>query len=235
VTGAARRIGAAIARHLHERGCEVIVHHHGSVAQAQALCEALNALRPGSAHAVQADLVAPDGPQVLADKVLAITPRLDLLVNNASRFYPTPLGEITPDTWKDLVGSNLRGPFFLVQALRETLRGGAVVNISDVHARRPLAGHSVYSIAKAGLEMMTLSLARELAPDIRVNGIAPGAILWPENEHDEAGKAAILERIALGRQGEPADIAEAVAWLGLDARYVTGQVLAVDGGRSLFM
>jgi len=235
VTGSARRIGAAIVRELHGRGCDLFVHHHASAVQAQALCDELNATRPGSAFPVQADLVAPDGPQALADAVLGRVSRLDLLVNNASRFYPTPVGSVSPDTWKDLVGSNLRGPFFLVQALKDALKGGAVVNVTDVHARRPLSGHSVYSIAKAGLEMMTLSLARELAPEIRVNAVAPGAILWPEAEPGPENKAGILERIALGRLGEPGDIAGAVAWLGLDAPYVTGQVLAVDGGRSLYM
>ena len=233
VTGAARRIGAAIATELHRRGCEVLLHYQHSADEALALCAAFNAQRPGSAHALQADLVAPDGPQVLAEAVLARVSRLDLLVNNASRFYATPFGTVTPEQWKDLLGSNLRGPFFLVQALREALHGGAVVNLLDIHARRPLAGHSAYSIAKAGLEMLTLSLARELAPDTRVNGVAPGAILWPEDEPDEPAKAAILSRIAMGRLGMPGDIARAVAFLGLDAEYVTGQVLAVDGGRSL--
>lgn len=235
VTGAARRIGAAIARELHRRDCQVIVHYHGSAEQARALCEELDATRPGSAVAVQADLTDPAGPAQLAASVRAITPRLALLVNNASRFYATPPGTATPEQWKDLVGSNLRGPFFLVQELLDALQGGAVVNIVDIHARRPLAGHSVYSIAKAGLEMMTLALAGELAPEVRVNAVAPGAILWPEAEPDDTAKAEVLERIALGRLGDPLDVARAVAYLGLDAGYVTGQVLAVDGGRSLHM
>jgi pteridine reductase len=233
VTGGARRIGAEIARELHGRGCSVIVHYQSSADQAAQLVAGFDRQRPDSAVAVQADLTAAHGPEQLAAEVLAITPRLGLLVNNASRFYPTAVGEVSHEQWKDLMGSNLRGPFFLVQALRETLRGGAVVNILDIHARRPLAGHSVYSIAKAGLEMLTLALARELAPETRVNGVAPGAILWPKDEPDDAAKAALLQRVALGRLGEPRDIAGAVAFLGLDAPYVTGQVLVVDGGRSL--
>ncbi|MEJ2535288.1 MAG: pteridine reductase [Gammaproteobacteria bacterium] len=233
VTGAARRIGAAIAEALHARGCGVIVHYHGSGTEATDLVARLNGRRRDSAQALQADLCARDGPDRLAAAALDITPSLGLLVNNASRFYPTAFGATTPAQWQDLMGSNVRGAFFLTQALAGALEGGAVVNIVDIHARRPLPGHAVYGMAKAALEMMTLSLARELAPSVRVNGVAPGAILWPE--HDGAGeeRADILSRVPLGRCGAPEDIAGAVAYLGLDAPYVTGQVLAVDGGRSL--
>lgn len=234
VTGAARRIGAIIAERLHQRGCAVIVHYHGSESEASSLVGRLNETRPDSAYLAQADLTEIDGPRQLADQVLALTPKLGLLVNNASRFYATEMGKVSHGHWKDLMGSNLRGPWFLTQALLEALRGGAVVNILDIHGRRPLSGHAVYSIAKAGLEMMTLALARELAPETRVNGVAPGAILWPEDD-SVSDPLAILSRVALRRLGTPEDIAGAVAFLGLDAPYITGQVLAVDGGRSLNM
>lgn len=233
VTGAARRIGAAIVRELHGRGCTVIVHYLGSREAAEDLVGELNRRRPASAHALRADLVARDGPERLAEAVLGISPRLDLLVNNASRFYPSPVGSVDHEQWQDLMGSNVRGAFFLTQALVDALQGGSVVNILDVHARRPLPDHPVYCMAKAALEMMTRALARDLAPGVRVNGVAPGAILWPADEPSPAQQQGILARIALGRLGEPADIARAVAFLGLEAPYVTGQVLAVDGGRSL--
>jgi len=234
VTGAARRIGAAIAERLHARGCTVIIHFHGSEAAARALAMRLNDSRPDSAHLAQADLTDPEGPHQLAARVRNLTPRLALLVNNASRFYATDMGAVSLEQWRDLMGSNLRGPFFLTQSLLDELRDGAIVNILDIHARRPMSGHAVYSVAKAGLEMMTMALARELAPHTRVNGVAPGAILWPENE-PVLDPQVILSRVAMRRMGTPEDIAGAVAYLGLDADYVTGQVLAVDGGRSLNM
>jgi len=161
--------------------------------------------------------------------------RLDLLVNNASQFYPTEVGSTTIGQWDELMNSNLRGPYFLTQALvaELALAGGSVVNLLDVHARRPMPGHAVYCMAKAGLQMMTLALARELGPQIRVNGVAPGAILWPEHDSSSVAQQKILEKTVMGRAGRPEDIASAVAYLGLDAPYVTGQVLAVDGGRSL--
>ncbi len=235
VTGAGRRIGAAIATALHGRGCEVLLHYRGSEPETAALAASLNDQRPGSAHTVQGDLSAPDGPERIAAQARKFATRLDVLVNNASRFYPTPVGDVSGDTWKDLMGSNLRGPFFLSQALLPELREsrGAIVNIVDIHAERPMRGHAVYCMAKAGLVMMTRSLARELGPEIRVNAVAPGAILWPEDEPSEEVKESILGRTALQRLGAPADIAGAVAYLALDAPYVTGQVLAVDGGRSL--
>jgi pteridine reductase len=235
ITGAGRRIGATTARLLHDRGCDVLLHYHGSEAETAALAKELNGIRPGSAFPVQGDLVAPGGPERIAGQARRISGSLDVLVNNASRFYPTPVGEVTPETWKDLMGSNLRGPFFLSQALLPELRkaAGSIVNILDIHAERPMRKHTVYCVAKAGLAMMTRSLARELGPEIRVNGVAPGAIMWPENEPPESVKKNILGRTALGRLGNPEDIAGAVAYLALDAPYVTGQVLAVDGGRSL--
>ena len=237
VTGAAARIGASVARTLHARGCDVLVHCNASRDRATALADELNARRPGSAEVVSADLSRAEGVERLVAAGLAFAERMDVLVNNASRFYPTGVGETTAAQWDDLLNSNLRGPYFLCQGLLAPLRraGGSIINIVDVHAERPLSNHPVYCMSKAGLHMMTLSLARELAPGIRVNGVSPGAILWPENEGSEAAREAILQRTALHRIGEPADIASAVAYLALDAPYVTGQVLAVDGGRSLNM
>lgn len=236
VTGAAVRLGAAITRRLHTAGYDVILHHRRSRAPAAALAGELNAVRADSARLLAGDLATRDGPEQLAAAFSAMADHCDLLVNNASSFFPTPVGEVDADAWDDLMGSNLRGPFFLTQALLPALRrrGGAVVNLVDIHAERPLEGYAVYSIAKAGLAMLTRSLARELAPAIRVNGVAPGAILWPEDPEDDFGRQreAILRRVPLGRTGAPEDIAEAVAYLAA-APYVTGQILAVDGGRSV--
>ncbi len=235
VTGAAARIGAAIAETLHRRGCKVAVHCNANRAGAEALADLMNTEREGSAFVVQADLSQPAGVEELAEQVSTRCERLDILVNNASRFYPNAVGETHAWQWDDLMNSNLRGPWFLIQALLGQLRaaGGSVVNIIDVYAERPLQGHSIYCISKAGLAMMTRALARELGPKVRVNGVSPGAILWPESAPAELEKSDILGRTALGRLGEPDDIASAVAYLALDAPYVTGQILAVDGGRSL--
>ena len=235
VTGAAARIGASIASRLHERGCDLVLHYNSNRSGAERLAAELNEVRPGSVASLQADLSTPSGVDKLAGRVRSAFARLDVLVNNASRFYPTPIGESQPWQWEDLLNSNLRGPWFLVQALLAELQasGGSIVNIIDVHAQRPMRDHSVYCISKAGLAMMTKALARELGPAVRVNGVSPGAILWPESEPAEAEKRSILGRTALGRLGEPADIASAVVYLALDAPYVTGQILAVDGGRSL--
>ena len=235
VTGAAARIGASIASRLHERGCDLVLHYNSNRSGAERLAAELNEVRPGSVASLQADLSTPSGVDQLAGGVRSAFARLDVLVNNASRFYPTPIGESQPWQWEDLLNSNLRGPWFLVQALLAELQasGGSIVNIIDVHAQRPMRDHSIYCISKAGLAMMTKALARELGPAVRVNGVSPGAILWPENEPAEAEKRSSLGRTALGRLGEPADIASAVVYLALDAPYVTGQILAVDGGRSL--
>ncbi len=237
VTGAAARIGAAICRTLHTRGCDVVLHYNSNVEAAEHLASQLNRDREGSVTIAQADLSMQAGVDSLAKQVSKRFGTLDVLVNNASRFYPTAVGSTQAWQWDDLLSSNLRGPYFLVQALLDTLRtaGGSVINIIDIHADRPMAGHSVYCMTKAGLTMMTRALARELGPAIRVNGVSPGAILWPENAPDSAEKQEILRRTALGRIGDPADIASAVAYLALDAPYVTGQILAVDGGRSLNM
>lgn len=241
VTGAAARIGASIAAALHARGCDVLLHYNSSQEAAQRLADRLNTARSRSAFLVSAELSNPAGIEHLAGETRSRFSRLDILVNNASRFYPTLPGETQAWQWDDLLNSNLRGPYFLVQALLDELRAaqGAVINLVDVHAERPMRGHTVYCISKAGMAMMTRALASELAPAIRVNGIAPGAILWPENEQPGINKRsrrqAILSRTALGRLGKPADIAGAVCYLALDAPYITGQILTVDGGRSLNM
>jgi len=235
VTGAAARIGAAVANALHQRGCRVLVHCNSNLQGANALVAQLNRNRPDSASAVSADLSTMNGVNQLIAACLQYSATLDVLVNNASRFYPTAIGATQAFEWDDLINSNLRGPYFLSQGLVPALRAanGSIINILDVHAQRPMQGHAAYCISKAGLAMMTLALARELGPDVRVNGVSPGAILWPERGADEAAKNAILQRTALHRLGDPADIASAVTYLALDAPYVTGQILAVDGGRTL--
>jgi len=235
ITGAARRIGAAIARTLHDAGMNVAVHYRGSARDAEALVRRLNGIRPASARAFQADLVEDDGPARLVDQVLAWTDSLDVLVNNASTFYPTPLGEIHIAAWTDLIGSNLKAPLFLSQAAAPYLAAarGNIVNIVDIHARRPLRDHHVYGAAKAGLAMLTRSLAKDLAPAVRVNGVAPGAIAWPESDMSETVKQSILAEVPIGRTGEPADIANAVLFLVRDASYTTGNIIAIDGGRSI--
>jgi len=234
VTGAARRIGAAIARRLHAAGYDLALHHRRSDAEMAALAAQLRAARPDSVLVLRADLRQSDGLPDLVARCVGHYGRLDALVNNASSFHPTPLGRATPEDWDDLFGVNARAPFFLAQAAAPHLQaaGGAIVNLADVYAGRPLAGHPLYSAAKAALVSLTRSLALALAPRVRVNAVAPGAILWPEQEQDPAARAAILAATALGRTGTPEDIAGAVHWLLSDeAGYVTGQVLHVDGGR----
>jgi len=235
VTGGARRLGAAIADALHEAGANVVIHYRGSAADAEALAARLEERRASSTALVQADLLDTAALPGVVERAAAAFEGLDLLVNNASTFYPTPLGEITERHWDELVGSNLKAPLFLSQAAAPWLRhhDGAIINMVDVHARRPLAAHAVYCAAKAGLEMLTYALAQELGPAIRVNGIAPGAILWPESGIDDAEKSATLAGIPLGRTGGPADIAACALYLARPDSYVTGQVIAVDGGRHL--
>ena len=235
VTGAARRIGAAIVTCLHENGARVAIHYRGSADDAEKLASELNAIRENSAAAFQADLLDTAGLPSLIDAVLQWGGSLDGLVNNASCFYPTPVGNITEEHWDELVGSNLKAPMFLSQAAAGHLRssGGAIVNIVDIHADRPLRDHAVYGSAKAGLAMLTRSLAKDLAPEIRVNGVSPGAILWPENGMTEAVQKKILAQIPLQRAGNPEDIATCVLYLLQDATYVTGQIIPVDGGRSI--
>ena len=221
VTGAARRIGAAIARRLHADGHDLSLHYRHSQVDMQAL---------------QADLAAFDRLPELVARTVGHFGRLDLLVNNASSFYPTPIGQATPAQWDDLFASNARAPFFLAQAAAPHLRAtrGAIVNLVDIHGDQPLAGHALYGMAKAALRMLTKGLALDLAPEVRVNAIAPGAILWPDGGKSAQAQAALLARVPLGRTGDPGDIAAAVAWLAsADAAYVTGQVLRVDGGRAI--
>ena len=235
VTGAARRIGAAIVRGLHTDGARVAVHYRGSATAAEALVGELNSRRSDSAAAFQLDLQDCDAmPQLIAD-ITDWGGGLDILVNNASAFYPTPPGDITADQWDDIVGANLKAPLFLSQAAMTELRRsrGAIINIVDIHAQRPLRNHSVYGAAKAGLAMLTRSLAKDLAPEIRVNGVSPGAILWPEDDIGDDDKQSILQQIPLQRSGNPDDIAGCVLYLARDATYVTGQIIAVDGGRSV--
>lgn len=235
VTGAARRLGAAIARGLHAEGASVCIHFHRSSREAEQLRDELNRVRPESATAISADLLDVAALPRIVDHAVKTFGRLDVLVNNASTFYPTPVGQASAAQWDDLIGSNLRAPFFLAQAAAPELRRckGLIVNMVDIHAQRPLPSHPIYSTAKAGLAMLTRSLARELAPDVRVNGIAPGPILWPEAGMDEALRQEIISKTLLKRSGSPADIVRAVLFYAKDAPYVTGQILAIDGGRSV--
>lgn len=235
ITGAARRIGAVIAQMLHENGMNVVLHYRHSSAEAFRLRDALNARRTHSALAVRADLLDTFALDAVIGEAHTAWGRLDALVNNASAFFPTPHGTVSEAQWHELIDCNLKAPFFLSQAAAPLLaaKRGCIVNITDIHGERPLKAHSVYSISKAGLAMMTRVLARELGPAVRVNGVAPGAILWPENDISEETRADIVSRTALKRQGAPEDIARAVLFLLRDAPYVTGQIIAVDGGRSL--
>jgi pteridine reductase len=235
VTGAAKRIGAVIAATLHEAGANIAIHYFSSKEPAEALAGELNARRPGSAFTTGADLRDVAALERMLQSVIERAGGLDVLVNNASNFYPTPLGSITDEQWHDLIDSNLKAPLFLSQAALPALRAarGVIINIVDVHARRPLRDHPVYGAAKAGLAMLTRSLAKDLGPDIRVNGVAPGAILWPEHGMSEELRRSIIRQTALKRAGDPEDIAAAVLFLVRDAPYVTGEIIAVDGGRSV--
>ena len=235
VTGAARRVGAALARGFHAHGADVCIHCHRSIGEAEQLRDELNTLRPRSATLVAADLLDVAAlPRIVAAAVSELG-RLDVLINNASSFYPTPLGEVSLQQWDDLIGTNLRAPFFLAQAAAPHLRAarGSIVNMIDIHGQRPLPRHPVYSSAKAGLAMLTRSLARELGPEVRVNGIAPGPILWPEQGMDPQLQDEIVAKTLLKRSGSPEDVVRAALFFVKDAPYVTGQILAVDGGRSV--
>lgn len=236
ITGAAKRIGAACARLLHGQGCNIVLHYNNSEKQAVELCNDLNKLRTNSATLIQADLLDLSSLQQLANQATATWGDIDVLINNASSFYPETVDKVSAASWDELIGSNLKAPFFLSQALMPSLskRQGCIINIIDIHAERGLKNYPVYSIAKAGLASMTRVLAKELAPEIRVNGVSPGAILWPEDELSSAAKSEILERIALKRAGNPIDIAKAVSFLINDADYISGQIISVDGGRTLF-
>ncbi len=235
ITGAARRVGAAIARALHAAGAAVVLHYRSSAEEAAALARDLSEARPGSAVLAQCDLLDAAAVKALADTATAAFGGLDILVNNASSFYPTPLGDIDEDDWNDLIGTNLKAPLFLSQAAASALRerSGLIVNLADIHGMRPLRRHPVYSVAKAGLIMLTRSLARELGPRVRVNAIAPGPVMWPEGCVDDALREKIVDRTALKRIGSPEDVARAVLFFACEAPFVTGQILAVDGGRSI--
>ena len=235
VTGAAKRIGACIARRLHAAGYDLALHYRSSQAEMDALAAELESVRSGSTLTLQADLAEFDRLPELVARSVGRFGRLDALVNNASAYYATPFGTATPAQWDELFASNARAPFFLAQAAAPHLKasGGAIVNIADIYAERPLPGHSVYCMAKAALVMATKSLALELGPEVRVNAIAPGNILWSENPDKAETPELVRERTALRRQGEPEDIAGTVLWLLSASGYVTGQVLAVDGGRNL--
>lgn len=237
ITGASRRIGASISKKFHAQGFKVIIHFNQSSAEVNHLCDELNADRPGSAAALQADLTCEQQVTTLAEQALKCFGALDVLVNNASGFYPTPFGSVTSSQWHDLMDSNLKAAFFLSQALSEPLkeRNGTIVNLIDIYADKPLKNYSAYCIAKAGLQAMTRALAVELAPQVRVNGVSPGAILWVNDPASTQldGKNEILKSTPLGKTGAPADIAEAVFFLAVKASYITGEILRVDGGRAL--
>ena len=237
VTGGAKRVGAAICRRLHAAGASVVLHYRSSAQEALAVQAGLQAVRPGSVLGVQADLLDPDAiPRLVHDAVQHFG-RLDALVNNASSFFATPLGEIDERCWNDLMGTNLKAPLLLAQAAAAELRRshGAIVNIVDIHAERPMHGHLLYSVAKAGLTALTRALAQEMAPQVRVNAIAPGVIMWPESTGwlDDEQRRKIIAHTLLKREGEPDDVARTVQFLLNDAPYITGQVIAVDGGRSI--
>ncbi len=235
VTGAAHRIGAEIARTLHAAGMDTAIHYRSSDTAALALKQELEQRRPDSVLLLQADLADMPALPAMIKQIHEWRGRLDLLVNNASSFYPTPVDESTEEQWDELMASNLKAPFFLARAAAEMLRQhrGSIVNLVDIHSERPLAGHSIYSIAKAGNAMLVKSLARELGPEVRVNGIAPGVILWPEVEMEEETKQEILARTALKTSGQPADIASTLLFLARDAGHITGQIINVDGGRTI--
>lgn len=234
ITGAAQRVGAQVVEHLHSLGMNIILHYRNSVQEAKSIQDKLNLIRSNSVALLQADLDDINSISDLVANAQKQWGRLDVLINNASRFYPTPVGSVSETQWDDLFGSNLKAPFFLAQAAAPYLKvqQGCIVNMVDIHAERPLKGHPVYCAAKAGTAMLTKALACELGPEIRVNGIAPGAILWPKDMNEE-GQQRIVNKTFLKCSGSPLDIAKAIQYLILDANYITGQIIAIDGGRSL--
>lgn len=235
VTGGAKRIGAAILRVLHEAGMRVAIHCRNSVREAELLRDELNARRSNSASSFRADLRDAQQIDRLVEEVQVALGRLDLVVNNAATFFPTPIGSVDAAHWQDLIGPNLQAPFFIAQSAAPELsrNRGCIVNIADVYATHPLAHHCVYSVSKAGLVMLTKSLARELAPEVRVNAISPGAILWPEAGSDEAAQARVIERTPLERLGDPSEIGKAVLFIARDAPFMTGEIITLDGGRTI--
>lgn len=239
ITGSARRVGAASARVLHAAGASIVLHYRNAEADAGRLAEELNRSRPASTVLAAADLLDVAALPRLVHAAVSAFGRLDAVVNNASSFFSTPVGSITLAQWDDLIGTNLRAPLFLIQAAAPYLKKsrGSVVNITDIHADRPLKHHPIYSVAKAGLAGLTRSLAIDLAPEVRVNGVAPGPVLWPEKESvfDDAERRRVLGQTLMGHVGAPEDVARAVRFLIADAPYVTGQIIAVDGGRSIVL
>jgi pteridine reductase len=235
ITGGARRVGAAIARMLHGAGANLVIHYRKSATEAASLADELNAARARSTMIFQADLLDLGNLPSLVEFAVRSFGSLDVLVNNASTFYPTKIGEITPKAWDDLMGSNLKAPLFLSQAAAPALKksGGLIINLVDIHALRPLRDYTVYCCAKAGLHMLTRSLAKELGPEIRVNGISPGPVMWPEHGGDESARAKIIQRTILQKMGSPEDIARTALFFAASAPFITGQILAVDGGRSV--
>lgn len=237
ITGAARRVGAEIAQILHKEGMNIVLHYNTSMEEAVKLCQQLNEAREHSASSIRADLQHVDSEKALVMQALKVWQRLDVVVNNASRFYRTNMGEVTDFAWNDLIQSNLKAPFFLSQAAAPYLKKskGVILNIADIHAQKALRDYSVYCISKSGLIMMTKVLAKELGPDIRVNAILPGLVLWPEGKNalSPEVKEKLIKRTALQRAGCPSDVAKAVLYFIRDADYVTGQILSVDGGRLL--
>jgi pteridine reductase len=237
ITGGARRVGAAVCRSLHAAGLDLMVHYRSSADDARALQAELNTVRPESVALVQADLLNISSLPTMVNDTVRQFGRLDILINNASSYYPTPVGEVGEDEWEDLMGTNLKTPLFLSQAAAPHLKRnhGCIINIVDIHADRPMRNYLVYSVAKGGLLALTRALASELGPKVRVNGVSPGVILWPEDERwsDEVARQRIIHTTLLKRVGEPEDIARTVRFLVLDAPYVTGQIIAVDGGRSI--
>ncbi len=235
ITGGAHRIGAAITRDLHEHGMDVVIHYHQSLAEAEKLAEDLNGKRSDSAYLVHGDLMDFENYSEIIDQAYGFKNRLDVLINNASSFFPTPLGQISLQQWQNLIGVNMQAPLFLAQLAADFLAAnkGCIINMTDIHAIRPMKDFPVYSSAKAGLEMLTKALARELGSDIRVNGLSLGAVLWPENMNQEK-KDDILKQTTLNRRGELVDVANAIRFLINDADYMTGQILTIDGGRTLY-
>jgi pteridine reductase len=236
ITGGAKRVGAAICRRLHAAGARLMLHYRESAGEARLLQAELNHARADSVALIQADLLDLQKLPAIVEQTLATYGRLDALVNNASSFFQTQVGDISANDWEDLVGTNVRAPLFLAQAAAPALRKsqGAIVNITDIHAERPLKNYVVYSVAKAGLVGLTRSLARELAPEVRVNAVAPGPILWPDDDSfDELSRQRIISHTPLRREGSPDDIAKAVHFLLADATYVTGETINVDGGRHI--
>lgn len=237
ITGAAKRVGASIAQLCHQQGMRLAIHYRESAQQASTLCAHFNQQHPDSAIALPADLRDNDKLEHLISEVINKWGQLDVLINNASSFYPTPLAQVTPNVWEDVIASNLKAPFFLAQLAAPYLKKqqGCIINLVDIQAQRPLKNYSVYCIAKAGLVMLTKSLAKELAPAVRVNAIAPGVVLWPddETEFNETLREKIIARTALKRAGTPQDIANTAVFLINQANFITGQVITVDGGRSL--